>query len=166
MSQGWGHLGSGGNGQAGGEPAGTAPGFKGPGFAWEHLEMLGAQSPAPPVAPAPAQPQPQPPPPAAMRKPSWPLPGTVHPGSITTRDAFPTTPSASQSFSAATGSPSLPSSSPPAPSYFRVTKPSGKYPSQQLQLPQAGISEFPGLHWKTPSPLPTPPPFTSSSPSA
>lgn len=57
MSQGWGLLGSGQNGWAGGEPAGTALGLKGPGFFWEHLghwwlEMLGAWSPAPMVAPA------------------------------------------------------------------------------------------------------------------
>lgn len=97
----------------------------------------------------------QPQPPGTMSRPSWSLPGTVHPNCITIWDTFPTAPLATQSFAAAAGLPSLPSSSPAAPSYFRATKLKCKKPSQQLQLPQFCTSEFPALRWKTPSSLPT-----------
>lgn len=103
-----------------------------------------------------AQPQPQPMPPGTMSRPSWPPSGTVQPDSIIAWDAFPTVSLASHSFTAAAGCPSLPSSSPPTPSYYRATKSSCEVPSQQLQFPVSGISEFPGLHWKAQSPLPTP----------
>lgn len=159
MSQGWGLLGLGQNRQPEGEQAATGardrihlgpPEALAVGDVWSSVTCsLGCSIP-----------------PGTMNRPCCSLPGAVHPNSITTRDTLPTAPLAIQSFAAATGPPSLPSSSPPAPSYFRATKLNCKQPSQQLQLPQFCMSEFPARHWKTPSPLPTSPFIAFHSPRA
>lgn len=55
--------------------------------------------------------------------------------------------------------PSFPSPNPPPPRGIRAIKPTLRHPRalQQIQFPRYGISEPPGLHWKPPPLLPTPP---------
>lgn len=95
-SQGWRPLASGQSGQARGEPASTAPELEGTGFVWEHWgpggDAVGSVTCSLHCCST-ARPQPLPLPPGTMSRPSWPLPGSVHPDSITTCNVFPTAPS-------------------------------------------------------------------------